>query len=51
LMNSQVEPQMPQSITQTIRALMLQSGPATKKHKQHEMDRKSLRYLCFLSLA
>jgi hypothetical protein len=49
LMNSQVEPQMPHSINQTRRALI--NVPTTKKHKQHELDRKSLRYLCFLAAA
>ena len=36
LMNSQVEPQMPQSISQTRRAFMLTTLQLTKKHKQHD---------------
>src|ERR1043165_4947836 len=47
LMKSQVEPQIPHNTNQTRRAFMLQNVPVTKKHKQHELDRKSLRYLCF----
>src|SRR5215217_9331006 len=48
--NNQVEPQIPHRINQTSRAFIPQNIPATKKHKQHNVDRKSLRYLCFLRL-
>src|SRR5678815_5953133 len=51
LMNSQVEPQIPHSINQTRRAFIVSIRLATKKHKQHERYRKSLRYLCFFAAA